>query len=192
MERMLAIKDELRNITTLNLIANTSSILEKIFWALIAICGTLFIYDVVYIQLQNWQENPSLATKEIQHLSNMPIPSITFCHKGFQKFGPVENLANLIKPEKGVPKEVLSIRNEFLKVQFLKIKHRIDKGSNYCEWLFNLKTDDKLYHQVLKYTHDDGLRGVDRKILLKKCLVWNFFNSLLRLELKIISPIGIW
>ena len=184
---MVLIKDELRNITTLNLIANTSSILEKIFWALIAICGTLFIYDVVYIQLQNWQENPSLATKEIQHLSNMPIPSFTFCHKGFQKFGPVENLANFIKPEKGVPKEVLSIRNEFLKVQFLKIKHRIDKGSNYCEWLFNLKTDEELDHLVLRYILP-GPGFVDRKNLLKKCLVRNFFNGFLRLELKIISP----
>ena len=37
------IKEELRNITTVNLISNTSSILEKIFWALIAILGTLFI-----------------------------------------------------------------------------------------------------------------------------------------------------
>ena len=168
MERMLAIKDELRNITTLNLIANTSSILEKIFWALIAICGTLFIYDVVYIQLQNWQENPSLATKEIQHLSNMPIPSFTFCHKGFQKFGPVENLANFINPEKEVPKEILSIRNEFLKVQFLKIKHRMN-GTNYCEWLFNLKHDERSEHPILKNLERQN--GLDRKNLLKKCLV---------------------
>ena len=61
------VKEELRNITTLNLIASTSSILEKIFWALIAICGTLFIYDVVYIQLENWKQNPTLVTREMKN-----------------------------------------------------------------------------------------------------------------------------
>ena len=183
MVSLAAVRDELRNITTLNLIANTPSFIEKIFWALIAICGTLFIYDVVYIQLDYWHENPSLVTKEIQHLSNMPIPSMTFCPKGFQKFGPVENLANLIKPEKGVPREVLSIRNEFLKVQFYKIKNRIN-GNNYCEWLFNLKTGEK-DHLVLKHILQ-GDRWVDRKNLLKKCLVRTFFIHIVRLKLKII------
>ena len=167
---MHIIKDELRNITTLNLIANTSSILEKILWALIAILGTLFIYDVVYIQLDYWQVNPTLATIEIHHLSNMPIPSVTFCHKGFQKFGPVENLANFINPEKEVPKEILSIRNEFLKVQFLKIKHQINEN-NYCDWLYKTKWSsyEMKDNPALVYLQRND--NVDKNNLHKKCLV---------------------
>ena len=177
---MLAVKDELRNITTFNLVANTSSILEKIFWALIAICGTLFIYDVVYIQFDYWQDNPSLVTKEIQHLSNMPIPSITFCHKGFHQLGPVEKFANFLNPEKDVPKEVLSVRNEFLKVQFLKIKHGINETINYCNWLSNLrrikksnfeKSDQWDDHPILSYQREEEYGGIDGKNLLKQCLV---------------------
>ena len=164
------LKDELRNITTLNLIASTSSILEKIFWALIAILGTLFIYDVVYIQLDYWQENPSLVTKEILTLSDMPLPSITFCHKGFQKYGPVETLANFIHPDEKVPKEVLSIRNEFLKVQFLEIKRRTN-GTNYCEWLFNLENGEEYDNPVLVNLAKESRGGVDRKNLLNKCIV---------------------
>ena len=166
------LKDELRNITTLNLIASTSSILEKIFWALIAIFGTLFIYDVVYIQLDYWQENPSLVTKEILPLSNLPLPSITFCHKGFQKYGPVETLANFIDPNRKVPKEILSIRNEFLKVQFHEIKKHTN-GTNYCEWLFNLKYGKKKLNPALSSLGDESRGGVDRKNLLEKCLVRN-------------------
>ena len=138
---------ELRNITTVNLIANATSIIEKILWALIAICGTLFIYDVVYVQLENWRDNPTLITMEMKDLSEMPLPSMTFCHKGLQKYGPVERLANIIDSNKEIPKQVLAIRNEFFKVQFQKM---IDvwNGIDYCEWLFNLKKEQKEDHPI--------------------------------------------
>lgn len=180
------LKEELRNITTLNLIANTSSILEKIFWALIAIFGTLFIYDVVYIQLDYWQENPSLVTKEILPLSHLPLPSITFCHKGFQKYGPVETLANFIDPDKKVPKEVLSIRNEFLKVQFLEIKQRPNR-TNYCEWLFNLKYGQKNKHPALSSLGDESRGGVDRKNILEKCLVRTLVGKSRKFRLSLVK-----
>ena len=135
------VKEELRNITTLNLIASTSSILEKVFWALIAICGTLFIYDVVYIQLENWKDNPTLVTREMKKLSDMPLPSMTFCHKGLQKYGPVEHFGNFINPEKEIPEEVFAIRNEFLKVQFEKIKVDLS-NTKFCEWLFEGDDED--------------------------------------------------
>ena len=141
------LKEELRNITTLNLIANTSCVLEKILWALIAICGTLFIYDVVYVQLENWRDNPTLITKEMKDLSDMPLPSMTFCHKGLQKYGLVERLGNVNDSNKEIPKEVLAIRNEFLKVQLQKMGDVLD-GSDYCEWLFNLKKDQKEDHPI--------------------------------------------
>ena len=42
-------REELTNITTLKLVTSSGSILEKILWALIAIGGTIFIYNVVDI-----------------------------------------------------------------------------------------------------------------------------------------------
>ena len=50
-----AVKEELTNIRTFDLITRTKSILEKIFWAIVAISGTIFIYHVVVLQLENWR-----------------------------------------------------------------------------------------------------------------------------------------
>ena len=147
-------KDELKNITTVNLIANASSILEKILWAMIAIFGTLFIYDVVVIQLDYWNENPTLVTKQLVKLSNMPVPSVTFCHKGLQKYGPVERLVNMIDPEKTIPKEVFEIRNEFLKQQFKMINDNLEK-EDYCSWLFGLTIDQKIDNPILREIPSD-------------------------------------
>ena len=58
-----AAREELTNITTWNFISSSSNVLEKILWALIAIGGTIFIYNVVDIQLDNWKDNPVLVTK---------------------------------------------------------------------------------------------------------------------------------
>ena len=146
--KLTPLKDELRNITTLNLIANATNCLEKIIWASIAILGTLFIYEVMFIQLENWRIDPTLMTKEMKKLSDMPLPSLTFCHKGFQKYGVVERLANLIDPGKEVPKEVLAIRNEFLKVQFQKINNKLD-GTDFCGWLFSLTGDERDDNPIL-------------------------------------------
>ena len=98
------IREELTNIRTLDLITKTASILEKIFWAIIAICGTVFIYHVVVLQLQNWRDNPSLVTTITKRLADMPLPAVTFCHKGLQKYGPVERVGNFIDPGKKIPK----------------------------------------------------------------------------------------
>ena len=162
-----AVKEELRNITTVNLIASTSNILEKLLWALIAIFGTLFIYDVVTTQLNFWSENPILITRQMVKLSDMPLPSMTFCHKGLHKYGPVEQLGNYIDPEKEIPKEIIAIRNEFIKAQYEKIKAELE-GTNFCDWLFELKLDRKEDNSILSGKTADQI-----EILKSDCLVSN-------------------
>ena len=165
--KLVPLKDELRNITTLNLIFNSTNFFEKIIWASIAILGTIFIYEVMFIQLENWRINPTLMTKEMKKLSDMPLPSMTFCHKGLLKYGIAEKLANLIDPEKEVPKEVLDIRNEFLKVQFQKINAKLD-GSDFCEWLFNLNHAEGDDNPILKS------KPLDTQQMMKEdCIVIN-------------------
>ena len=133
-----AVKEELRNITTVNLIASTTNVLEKILWALIAIFGTLFIYDVVDTQLNFWNENPILITRQMIELSEMPLPAMTFCHKGLQKYGSMERLVNLIDSNKKVPKEILALRNEFLKARYKKTASQLG-GMAFCSWLFGFR-----------------------------------------------------
>ena len=176
-----AAKDEVANIRTLDLILKPSSFLEKIFWAILAIYGTYFIaYDVFYVQLVYWQENPALLTKENVKLSEMPLPSVTFCHKGLQKYGAVERLGNFIDPEKTVPKEIVGIRNEFLKVEFQKVKKRL-KGINYCEWLFSLKTQEKMDNPIVGHFPAPHMQTEEMKEelknLKKQCTVINLKNN---------------
>ena len=173
-----AAKDEVANIRTLDLILKPSSFLEKIFWAILAIYGTYFIvYDVFYVQLVYWQENPALLTKENIKLSEMPLPSVTFCHKGLQKYGAVERLGNFIDPKKTVPKEIVGIRNEFLKVEFQKVKKRL-KGADYCEWLFSLDSQEKEDNPIVGHFSKPHMQTEEMKEelenLKKKCKVNGF------------------
>ena len=160
-----AAREELTNITTLNLITSSDSMLEKILWTMIAISGTVFIYQVVSLQLANWRDNPALVTKVTKKLADMPLPAVTFCHKGLHRYRLVEHLGNYIDPEKKVPKEVVAIRNEFLKVEFQKIKKRM-KGKPFCEWLFGLKSHEKLDNPIL-----NQISSEERDTMKDKCIV---------------------
>ena len=93
------------------------------------------------------------------------MPAATFCHKGFQKYGVVEHLGNYIHPEKKLPREVLAIRNEFLKVEFQKI-NKVKGGKHFCEWLFTLNRAEKLDNPILNQI------PVDKRDAWKtKCIV---------------------
>ena len=164
-----AVKEELRNITTVNLIASTSNVLEKLLWALIAIFGTWFIYEVVVIQLGFWNDNPILITRQMVKLSDMPLPGLTFCHKGLQKYGAVERLANFIDSNKEVPEDALSIRNEFIEFQFKKIEDEF-KGEDFCSWLVAWQVDERAYHPISR-----GKTPEEQESLKSDCNVSYFF-----------------
>ena len=90
-------------------------------------------------------------------LSNMSLPAMTFCHKGLQKYGIVERLANFIDTEKEIPKEVFDIRNEFIELLFADVKKLKNNAQNFCEWLFDHKI-----HPILRgktKEHQDILKS---------------------------------
>ena len=116
-------------------------------------------------QLDNWRDNPTLVTKVTKKLADMPLPAVTFCHKGLHKYGLVEHLGNYIDPEKKVPKEVVAIRNEFMKVEFQKVKNHM-KGKNFCEWLFGLKWNERDDNPIL-----NQIPSNERDTMKNQCIV---------------------
>ena len=136
------IKEELNNITSLNLISNSKNIVEKILWAAIAIFGTVFIYDVVSTQLQYWEDHPSVTSLQMMKLDDFKLPAVTFCHKGLQKYSIVERLANYINPEKNVPVEFFKFRNIGMKVQINNEKSQLSPDLTPCD---SVKNNEKLY-----------------------------------------------
>ena len=115
------LKEQLKAISTIELISSTKNVLEKFLWFFIALGGTIYISKVFINQLNYWVENPILVTKGSMPLTDAHLPAVTFCHKGMQKYALVERLVNFIDPGKNVPKEIVEIRNEAIKAQLMKI-----------------------------------------------------------------------
>ena len=126
------LKDQLKAILSLKLIYTTKSLLEKLFWIIISLGGTIYISYIVVSQFNYWNENPVLITKGSMPLSELKLPAITFCHKGAQKFGFVERFVNYLDLNKTIPEEIFGIRNEVIKSYVLKITKNLGSGIDFC------------------------------------------------------------
>ena len=129
------LEEELNNITTVNLFLSTSNVLEKLLWVAIAVCGSLFIYNIVFAQVVYWQAHPESISISQRKLSELEPPAITLCHHGLQKFGFLERMLNHIDPEKYVPPGILKIRNLVLTLDFLALWMHpiIDDRDDFCK-----------------------------------------------------------
>ena len=134
MNKKKELKTELFNIRTIDLSFSANNLAEKILWASIAILGTMWIGSIGMSQLNFWNDNPVLVTKGARSLADLNKPTITLCHKGMQKFGFVERMANYIDTTKEIPKEVFEIRNLAIKAQYLRFRQNkdIDLQGNFC------------------------------------------------------------
>ena len=100
MSRLQIIFDELRNITTVDLVYNARCFFEKLFWATIGIIGTIWAFVFFESQFKLWNESPWLTTRAHVHLSEVQYPAITFCSDGATKYAIAETLGNYIDPLK--------------------------------------------------------------------------------------------
>ena len=100
MSRLQIIFDELRNITTVDLVYNARCFFEKLLWATIGIIGTIWAFVFFESQFKLWNESPWLTTRAHVHLSEVQYPAITFCSDGSTKYAIAERLGNYIDPLK--------------------------------------------------------------------------------------------
>ena len=100
MSRLQIIFDELRNITTVDLVYNARCFFEKLLWATIGIIGTIWAFVFFESQFKLWNESPWLTTRAHVHLSEVKYPAITFCSDGATKYAIAERLGNYIDPLK--------------------------------------------------------------------------------------------
>ena len=155
------LKDQLKAILSLRLIHSSKSVLEKLFWLIISLGGTIYISYIVARQFNYWNENPILELKGSKSLSKIERPAITFCHKGAQKFAFVERFVNYIDVNKTIPLEIFQIRNEVIKAGVFKIGNTLGKTVDICD----LRKDYAGRWEQLK-----GFNKLADK-LRKKCLV---------------------
>ena len=137
---------ELDNITALNYVNAASNFLEKIFWSVISICGSIWICSVVANQISFWNQNPVMITKGTKLLSDLDLPAITLCPKVIQYSGFPERMINHIDENGDIPKEIFEIRNQALHVQFLKFKETFDEKVDLLQFM----ETDKRYHRKIE------------------------------------------
>ena len=124
--------DQFKGILSFKLIISSKSILEKLFWFFIAFGGTAYILYIIASQFIYWNENPTLITKGKLSLSDIKPPAITFCHKGVQKYSLLERLGNFMDPGKGLPIEIINIRNEAIKAKIFELKGKFLPRADMC------------------------------------------------------------
>ena len=101
--------EDLRNITTVDLAYKASSILEKIFWALIGLTGTIWAVYFINLQFISWEESPSVMIQGKK--TDLKYPAVTICPKVSTKYAIAERLGNFIDPL-NLPEKLLALRQE--------------------------------------------------------------------------------
>ena len=106
------ISDGLKTIATIDLTCKSASILERIFWVSLGICGT--VWAIYFIMLLFYDENPIIMRKGNIPLTQLTYPAVTICPKSSTKYAVAERLGNYIDPEVKLPEELKSLRMKLL------------------------------------------------------------------------------
>ena len=112
------LKDELKNIRTIELAYQKNLFIEKILWAVLGIIGVAWAFYFVPSNLEVWKNNPSIVSKGNVDLSEIDYPAITIAPSGITKFAIVERLGNYLKPEK-TPDELKQMKSLLFKCAVL-------------------------------------------------------------------------
>ena len=103
----------LKSIATYQLVTQSSSVIEKLFWSSIAISGTIWGFYFIVHQFQTWEASPHIVTRANVQLFDLNYPAITLCSKGNSKYAIAERLGNYLNPEADLPEDLLDLRKEF-------------------------------------------------------------------------------
>ena len=73
---------ELRGITTIDFVYKAANIIEKIFWLIVLLIGTIWACYFITLQFQLWTEQPSIVTNALNvDLADLNLPAMTICSK---------------------------------------------------------------------------------------------------------------
>ena len=103
-----SLKEELWNIRTIDLTRSTQRIVEKVFWLLIALAGTIwFCYFMAY-QVELWRKNVIFISKAKVKLAEVNYPAVSFCSRKANKYGVAERLGNHLDARAEIDSEFLT------------------------------------------------------------------------------------
>ena len=93
------IKEEIWTIRTIDLTRKAHHVLERLFWLLLAISGTVWFFYFMSHQVKLWNVNKIVVSKLRMKLSDLNYPAVTFCSESVNKYGVAEQLGNHLDAE---------------------------------------------------------------------------------------------
>ena len=82
LRKIKVLEAELRGITTIDFVYKAANIIEKIFWLIILLIGTIWACYFITLQFQLWTEQPSIVTNALNvDLADLNFPAMTICSK---------------------------------------------------------------------------------------------------------------
>ena len=135
--------DELRGITTIDLVFKATNLLEKICWLIILLIGTIWACYFITLQFKLFQESPYIVSKADTN-ADLYYPAMTVCSGGSTKYAIAERMGNYIKSKSEVLKSYPSLNIQNIQQPVL-ICLRSRFISKYISKYFILSAMDDLY-----------------------------------------------
>ena len=110
---LFKLRNELKNVRSIDLACKSEKLTEKCVWTLLGIIGIVWACYFIPGQIELWKESPSIVTKGQAELSDIKYPGISIRMPGSTHYGIAERMGNLLKSY-DPPEEFLQIRNIYL------------------------------------------------------------------------------
>ena len=105
---------EVKSIKAIDLACKGVNVFERLFWIIIGFTGFVWAFWFIPDQVQLWNDNPSIITKNNVELSDIEYPAITIAPPGSTKYAIAERLGNYLNPE-NIPDGASKMVNIYLK-----------------------------------------------------------------------------
>ena len=162
------IKEEIWNIRTLDLTRSAIGIVEKVFWILVALSGTVWFFYFMAFQVTLWNNNNIFISKAKMTLADIDYPAVTFCSPRANKFGVGERLGNYIDPNAKVTNQFLTwLRKSAIecsidrKVSYDNLNLYRNKYKSFCKGPYDDMTSDCKVLENIKQCKADSLTMKD-------------------------------
>ena len=178
--------------------------IEKVFWIVVCILGSILGIYIINNQILSWQDNPIVSSSISIPLHQVDVPAVTLCHRGSSKFAIAKRFGNAVKNSDKLAKfrkvliRKVALENLHLPVDhFSEIESVCTKYPNkdFCTGITGIKHYSRIRNLTLnKILNDayDKIENCERKmphlqnVLTNETLPWTILdtelNDLVHLE----------
>ena len=112
---MRFLKDSI--IVSLKQAVEASRWIERLIWIFLGVVGSAYFAYLLVSQVNSWDENFVLVSKQQRSINEIDFPAVTFCAQGSTKYAIAERIGNALHKESDfVKKNLLPMKNDLMKI----------------------------------------------------------------------------